>query len=83
MSESKRERRSGRADRGATSGAPSSPTFSVVASGENVVLVNTHTGQTWAMGTDAGRPVWHPVAFEGGAVRAPRRTEGKKGESED
>jgi hypothetical protein len=54
----------------------------VVASGENVVLVSTHTGQSWAMGTDGGRPVWHPVAFEAGATRAPRRPEAKKEEEE-
>jgi hypothetical protein len=86
MSESKRERRAGRADRGAASGgvaAPQAPTFSVVASGENVVLVNTHTGQTWAMGSDGGRPLWQPVAFEAGAMRAPRRSEAKKDEAED
>ena len=56
------------------------PAFTVVASGENVVLVNVHTGQTWAMGQDAGRPIWQPVAFQGGADRAPRRTEPRKTE---
>lgn len=74
MSESKSERRAGRGEAGA--GGP--PTFSVVASGENVVLVNIHTGQTWAMATDGARPVWHPVGFEGAADRAPRRRGGKK-----
>lgn len=76
MSESKSERRAARAEAGAGAGGP--PTFSVVASGENVVLVNTHTGQTWAMATDGARPVWHPVGFEGSADRAPRRRAGKK-----
>jgi len=74
MSESNKERRAARPEAGA--GGP--PTFSVVASGENVVLVNIHTGQTWAMATDGARPVWHPVAFEGAADRAPRRRAGKK-----
>lgn len=54
------------------------PVFQVVASGENVVMVNTVTGQTWAMTSDGARPVWHPVTFEGGAERAPRRGGGKK-----
>jgi hypothetical protein len=52
--------------------------FAVVASGENVVMVNTTTGQTWAMATDGSGPVWHPVEFSGGASRAPRRGRGKK-----
>lgn len=76
MSETNRERRAARAEAGGGAGGP--PTFSVVASGENVVLVNTHTGQTWAMATDGARPVWHPVGFEGSADRAPRRRAGKK-----
>lgn len=79
MSDTKRERRAGRVERAAGAGGipNAGPSFTVVASGENVVLVNTHTGQTWMMTSDGGRPVWHPVAFEGMAGRAPRRTEAK------
>lgn len=80
MSETKRERRSARAERGGPVGGSPSQHYAVVASGENVVLVNTTTGQTWAMGHDGGRPIWQPVAFEGGAHRAPKRTDPKKGE---
>jgi hypothetical protein len=83
MSESRTERRAGRAERGTTAAAaaPAFPTFSVVASGENVVLVNTTNGQSWVMTADGGRPVWHPVAFEAGATRAPRRAEPRKDDS--
>ena len=80
MSDTKRDRRSARAERGAAPGGVAAPNYAVVASGENVVLVNTATGQTWAMGHDGGRPIWQPVAFEGGAHRAPKRTEPKKDE---
>jgi hypothetical protein len=84
----KGERRAARAGAaaGAAGGVPAhhGPTFQVVASGENVVMVNTNTGQTWAMTSDGSRPVWHPVSFEAGAERAPRRSGGgKKGEAED
>lgn len=82
-SENKKERRAGRADRTSTS-APSEPTtpaYSVAASGENVVLVNLHNGQSWVMATDAGQPVWHPVTFQGSASRAPRRHEKAKKEA--
>lgn len=87
MSESKKERRAGRAERvgpgGGASATPAGPAFSVVAAGENVVLVNTHTGQSWAMASDGGRPVWHPVAFDGSAARAPRRSDTKKAETSE
>ena len=85
MSDTRKERRAGRPERGERkepSGTAAAPTYAVVASGENVVLVNTHSGQTWAMATDGGRPVWHPVAFEANATRAPRRSETKKAEAE-
>ena len=78
MSETKKERRGGRA---AAAGASEGPVFTVVASGENVVLVNVHTGQTWAMGHDGSRPVWQPVGFQAGADRAPRRSEARKPEA--
>lgn len=86
MSESRKERRTGRAERSAArpaEAAPTGPAFAVVASGENVVMVNTHSGQTWVMTSDGGTPVWHPVAFEGSATRAPRRTGGKKAAASD
>jgi hypothetical protein len=73
MSDKPKQRRP---DRGAPSKeapASASPAYTVVASGENVVLVNTTTGQTWAMASDGERPVWQPVAFQAGAPRAPRR----------
>ncbi|MBX9702469.1 MAG: hypothetical protein K2X74_23735 [Acetobacteraceae bacterium] len=78
MSESKRERKAGRAERKDAATSAGAPGFTVVASGENVVLVNTHSGQSWVMGSDGGRPVWHPVTFEAGATRAPRRAEAKE-----
>jgi hypothetical protein len=83
MSDAKRERRSNRAERSAGAGAAGGSTFTVVASGENVVLVNTHTGQTWAMASDGDRAIWQPVAFAAGAERAPRRGGAKKDEDED
>ncbi len=82
-SESRKGRRSERGER-TPSTAPAEPTgpaFTVAASGENVVLVNLHNGQSWVMATDNGQPVWHPVTFQGSAARAPRRVEkqNKKG----
>jgi hypothetical protein len=53
--------------------------FAVVASGENVVMINTATGQTWAMTSDGRGPVWHPVEFSGPAPRAPRLPRPAKG----
>lgn len=67
MSESERAERPARG----TTAAPVA-TFAVVASGENVVMVNVFTGQTWAMASDGERPVWQPVGFDGSAPRAPR-----------
>jgi hypothetical protein len=52
--------------------APAPPSFAVVASGENVVMIHTGTGQTWAMASDGRGPVWHPVEFSSPAPRAPR-----------
>lgn len=79
MSESRKERRSARGERSSAAPAEASgAVFTVAASGENVVLVNLHTGQSWVMATDNGQPVWHPVTFQGSAARAPRRTEKKK-----
>ena len=91
MSETRQARREERAKRRtsepggvpeAASDAPAAPppahNYAVVASGENVVMVNTITGQTWAMATDGSGPVWHPVEFSGSASRAPRRGRGKK-----
>jgi hypothetical protein len=86
------DRRAARAAAAAAAGGAAAPaaaaaagheagTFQIVASGENVVMVNTATGQTWAMTSDGARPVWHPVSFEGGAERAPRRPGGKKAAS--
>jgi hypothetical protein len=48
-------------------GGAIAPLFAVVASGENVVMIHTMTGQTWAMASDGQGPVWHP------AVSPPRR----------
>ncbi len=90
MSETRDSRRTDREKRRASTeggeaakaAAPDTPVFAVVASGENVVMVNTVTGQTWAMATDGAGPSWHPVSFSAVAPRAPRRTRAKKeGES--
>lgn len=79
-SESRKERRSERGERTPSTAPtdPTAPTFTVAASGENVVLVNLHNGQSWVMATDNGQPVWHPVSFKGSAERAPRRSEWQK-----
>jgi hypothetical protein len=76
MSDSTGDRAEARPERNAASGEPATPgaVFQVVASGENVVMINVHTGQTWAMTTDGTRAIWHPVEFGGLASRAPLRS---------
>lgn len=46
--------------------------FAVVAHGENVVMVDTTNGRSWALASDEGVPVWQPIAFQAAAPRAPR-----------
>jgi len=50
------------------------PMFMVAAQGENVVLLDANNGRTWALASDAGHPVWQPIAFKGQGFKAPRGT---------
>ena len=68
MSETKQARRAARAAK-ASSGQGRS--YSLAAQGENVVLVETSSGRSWALSGD-GAPVWRPIGFGGSAERAPR-----------
>lgn len=63
-------------------GVGAGPLFAVVASGENVVMIHTMTGQTWAMASDGHGPVWHPVEFSATAPRAPKPVRRSKGGSD-
>lgn len=71
MSEAKDARRT-RPARTDDASSRTARNFVLAAQADNVVLVDAGTGRSWALGTDAGHPVWQPIAFKGGAERAPR-----------
>jgi len=71
MSETKEGRRP-RETRGAEAGGRAGRSFVVAAQAETVVLVDTGSGRSWALGTDGGHPVWQPIAFKGQADKAPK-----------
>jgi len=69
MSETKGAHRVARAARG---GLDRHRSYMLAAHGENVVMVETHSGRSWALTSDDGALVWHPITFRGAAERAPR-----------
>ena len=69
MSETKEARRAARA---AKSSSGQGRSYSLAAHGENVVMVETSSGRSWALASDDGALVWQPIAFKGTAERAPR-----------
>jgi hypothetical protein len=71
-SDNREARRAARLGRAEGSGGGSSSRFSVVAHGENVVLVDVALGRSWALALDENHLVWQPIAFAGQAERAPR-----------
>lgn len=69
MSETKGSRR---ADRAASAAAGQIRNFALAVHGDNVLLVETTSGRSWALASDDGELVWHPIVFRGPAERAPR-----------
>jgi len=79
MSDVRSTRRASRETKASSGG---SRAFALAAHGENVVLVDTSNGRSWALVSDDGDLLWQPIAFRGAAERAPRVSDKGEAESE-